>query len=88
MHMHKPITPTFITEVLHLVACVQPFKRSVKAKQLIQQWLTLIRLVSMTCFNYKATPIIHNDYSYLKEAVALFNQSYGVHIMPHHAISY
>ena len=32
--MCKPIhtTPTFITEVLHLVACVQLFKRNVKVK--------------------------------------------------------
>ena len=30
--MPMPITPTFITEVLQLVACVQPFKRSIEVK--------------------------------------------------------
>ena len=34
-------------------------------------------------FNSKAT-----DYSCHIEAVLVFNQSYGVHIKPHHATSY
>ena len=29
----------------------------------IQHWFTLIGLVSMTCFNSKATPTIDNNYS-------------------------
>ena len=35
LYMHikpTPTTTTIITEMLHLVACIQSFKRSVKAK--------------------------------------------------------
>ena len=32
MHMPMHITPTFITEALRFVACVQLFKRNVKVK--------------------------------------------------------
>ena len=61
-----PTIPTFITEVLHLFACVQPFKRNVKVKitaYTTNLKLTLIRLVSVTRFNSKAMPITNNDYS-------------------------
>ena len=61
-----------ITEALHLVACVQLFKQNVKVKvTAIQQSLTLIMLVTMTFFNYKASPTTDNDYSYHIKAVAL-----------------
>ena len=32
MHTPMPTTPTLITEAIRCIACVQPFKRSVKAK--------------------------------------------------------
>ena len=51
-------TPTFITEVLCIVTQVQLLLMTV-----IQHWFTLIGLVSMTCFNSKATPTIDNNYS-------------------------
>ena len=48
-----------------------------------------IRLVSITCFNSKAMPT--NDTDYIAAIWMLLNlssQSYGVHITPHHTISY
>ena len=44
--------------------------------------------MSMKCTNAKAMPINDNDYSCHITTVDLFNQSYEVHITPHHTISY
>ena len=50
--------------------------------------LALIRLVSMTHFNCKATPNNITDYGCHTKAIKLVNQSYEVHTMLHHATSY
>ena len=55
---------------------------------LIQHWLTLIRLVSMMCFNYKAMPTNDTDHKCHIKPVELVNQSYELNIMPNHATSY
>ena len=76
-------TPTFITEELCLVTQVQLLLMTVIVnKRLIQCWLTLVRLVTMTRSNFNATPTTDSNCSCHIKAVELFNQSYGVHIMP------
>ena len=76
-----------ITEALCLVTQVQLFLMTVNGLY-SAGLLYLIGLVSMMHFNSKATPTIVNDCSYHLKAVKLVNQSYGVHITPHHATSY
>ena len=57
-------TPTFITEELCLVTQVQLLLMTVMVnKRLIQCWLTLVRLVTMTRFNSNAMPTTDNDCS-------------------------
>ena len=82
-HTYPYATPTFITEALCPVTYVQLFKMIVKVNSLlIQHQLTLIRLVSMTCFNCKATLTIDINYSCHIKALELDYQSFGVDIMP------
>ena len=46
----------------------------------------LVRSVSMTHYNSKATPTNDTDYSCHINVVQLVSQSYGVHILPHYII--
>ena len=59
-----PPSPTFITEALCLVTQVQLLLTTVTVnEQLIQHWLTPVRLVTATHFNSNATPTTDNDCS-------------------------
>ena len=63
-------THSFITEALCLSTYIQLYHMTDNVNsQLTQLKLTLIRLVSMMHFNYKATPTNDTDYSYHIKAV-------------------
>ena len=71
-HTLTYITLTFITEALRLLTQVQLLLIDFTVnKRLIQHWLTLIGLVSMTRINTKATPINNTDYNCHITAVEL-----------------
>ena len=72
MHVFTYTTPTFITEVFHLVVQVQLILTNVTMNLCyMQHWLTLINLVSMMHVNAMALPINDTDYNCLIKAVKL-----------------
>ena len=65
-------TPIFITELFHLVTYVQHYLNDFYSKVMAYIVLNahiVIRLVSMVCFNEKATPINDTDHNFHIKAV-------------------
>ena len=64
-------TLTFTTEAHHLVAYFCNLKSVTFKVKIMGDATMIIRLVSIMCYNFKATPITNNDYSFHIKAAEL-----------------